>query len=482
MAHPLEHFYPYLPVWAQNLGISLYGLAYKRERLGGQFEHCVRAFRAREQWTAERLSDYTDRELRRVLLRCFDSVPYYAAAWKAHGVTRSRLERVTAAELPSLPVLPKRDLRQDPDAFVAATTPRRALLRYYSSGTTGTPITAICTAADHQRFIAAREARSFQWAGVSVRWPRAMIGGRMIVPAADAKPPYYRYNFAERQVYLTAYHLGPATVRNYVEGLNRYRPRVFTGYAYSHYLLSRLMLEQGLTLDYTPLAAILGSEKTTPEMRDVISRALKLRVYEEYGAVEQCALATECHRGSLHVNTDFGIVEIVDDDGLPVRPGVEGRLLCTSLVNDTQPLIRYDIGDVGSWSTAQCACGRPLPVLASLVGRQEDAVIAPDGREMVRFHGIFVGMPHLLEAQVVQEEVALIRVRVAGTPEFGADDEELIRRRIAHERLGDVRVVIERVPAIERTARGKFRAVISNIPPEQRRALRRAAGARAVSQ
>lgn len=475
MAHPLERFYPYVPVWAQNLGISLYGYAYKRERLGGCFEEQVRRFRERAEWPAERLRAYTDGELRRILLRAFDLVPYYAAQWKARGISRTQLEKFTAADLPSLPVLPKSDLRADAESFVARDVPRSKIHRYYSSGTTGTPITSFCTSADHQRFFAAREARSFQWAGVSLRRPRAMMGGRMIAPTAHCSPPYYRYNAAERQVYFTAYHIRASTAGNYVEGINRYRPEVFTGYAYSTSLLARLMLEQGLTLDYTPVAAILGSEKLSPDMRAVIGRALKVRVYEEYGSVEQCVLATECSQGSLHVNPDFGIVEIVDDSGQPVPVGTEGRILCTGLLSDTQPLIRYDIGDLAAWSAAPCACGRSLPVLAGMVGRLEDAVIGPDGREISRFHGIFINLPNLVEAQVIQEDISLIRIRVVGTEKFNTADEELMRRRTALERLGDVRVVIERVPAIERTERGKFRAVICKIPPEQREALRRQA-------
>jgi len=473
MAHPLERIYPHFPVWAQNLGISLYGYAYKKERLGGCFEEHVRRFHERAEWTGERLREYTDGELRRILLRAFDLVPYYSREWRARGISRARLEKFTTADLPCLPVLSKHDLRADPDSFVARDVPPRKIHRYYSSGTTGTPITSFCTSADHQRFFAAREARSFQWAGVSLRRPRAMMGGRMISPTAYCSPPYYRYNLAERQVYLTAYHISAATAWNYVEGLNRYRPEVFTGYAYSTSLLARLMLEQGLTLDYTPVAAILGSERFTPEMRAVIRRALKIRVYEEYGSVEQCVLATECTHGSLHVNSDFGLVEIVDEAGRPVPAGTLGRVLCTGLLSDTQPLIRYDIGDLAAWSATPCPCGRNLPVLAELVGRLEDIVIGPDGREISRFHGIFIDVPNLVEAQVIQEEVSLIRIRVVGTAQFNRADEELMRRRVALERLGDVRVEFERVSAIERTERGKFRAVICKVPLKQREALRR---------
>ena len=119
---------------------------------------------------------------------------------------------------------------------------------------------SVCTSNDHRRYIASREVRSFGWAGSSVRRPRSMIGGRLVVSRGVAQPPFYRYNWAERQVYFSAYHIAPDHVADYVAGFHKHRPRLLTGYAYAHYLLARMMTEQGVTLEYAPEAAVLGSE------------------------------------------------------------------------------------------------------------------------------------------------------------------------------------------------------------------------------
>jgi phenylacetate-CoA ligase len=469
MGHFLERFYPYVPVWAQNLGITLYGYKYRHERMAGLYPQYVSEFHERDRCSESDMRSHVERRLRALLLHAFDHVPYYSRKYREAGIARDDLALFRAADLARLPATPKMDLRQDPWSFVATNFRKQDLHRYYSSGSTGTPILAICTADGHRRFLAAREVRSFAWAGASIHLSRSMLGGRMIVPSAASRGPFYRYNSAERQVYFTAYHISPPNVANYVEGFNRYRPRLLTGYAYSHYTLARLMLEQNLRLDYQPDAIVLSSEKLTGEMKNVIQQAFGARAYEEYGAIEQCALATECEQGSLHVSPDFGIVEILDESDRPVPPGVAGRLVCTGLTNDAQPLIRYEIGDVGVWSDKPCSCGRnQLPVLKELVGRLEDAVFGPDGTELVRFHGIFVGLPHVLEAQIVQETLTLLRVRIVATDGFGPEDEKLIRRRITHERLRGMRVEIERVAELERTSRGKFRAVISRLPPHQR--------------
>src|SRR2546421_109536 len=298
MGSALESFYPVVPVWAQNLGISLYGLAWRRERLGGRFEQYVREFRDRDLWTAERLEDYLEKELRMVLRRAFAEVPYYMRKWHNMPMAYAGFRGFRPADLQLLPTVPKHYLRTNPKEFISqAVRKSQRLNRYHSSGTTGTPITAICTPDGHRRFIAAREARSFGWAATSLRKPRSMIGGRRVVPRGTAKPPFHRYNAAEKQVYFSAFHISPTNAPYYVEALNQHQPSVFTGYACSHYLLARMMLEEGLTLDYEPDALVLGSEKLTPEMKRVISEAFRARAYEEYGCVENCMLATECEEG-----------------------------------------------------------------------------------------------------------------------------------------------------------------------------------------
>ena len=459
-----SRLYAAAPVWVQNLGISLYGLSWRQERLGGRFGEYVAQFRDREHWPADRFLAYLDEEVRRVVTRAFATVPHYQRKWSEAGLHAGDLRTFRQRDLPRLPVTRKSDLRAQPEEFVSSPSEASGRLRRYSSsGTTGTPITAICSVDGHRRFIAAREARSFNWAGTSVLGSRSMLGGRLVVPKGNARPPFHRYNWAEQQVYFSAYHISPATAPHYVAALNRHRPRVLTGYASAHYLLGRMMLEGGLRLMYQPEALVLSSEKLTPPMKAVLREAFNARAYEEYGCVENCVLATECEQGRLHANPDFGILEIVDDAGRPVPPGVEGRVLCTSLQNEVQPLIRYEIGDVAAWSSEPCPCGRQqLPVLQEVVGRLEDVVTGPDGRQMVRFHGIFIGLANVIEGQVIQETLHRFTVRLVTTDAFGDPDRELIRRRFA-ERLGEVEVTLEQVPLIPRTERGKFRAVISRV-------------------
>jgi phenylacetate-CoA ligase len=427
----------------------------------------VEEFAARDRWPAERMQEYTESALRSMLVHAWEHVPHYRQAWGAAGIDSGDLRHFSVRELPMLPLVSKSQLRCHPESFLAARQ-SRFLQRESTSGSTGEPVTVVSTKELQRAYLAAREARSFRWAGSSVLYSKATIGGRAVVPRADSPAPFHRFNRAEQQCYFSAFHISPCNTPAYIAALREHRPRVLTGYASSYFSLARMMLAQGLSLGYEPDCLVLCADKPTPEMKAVIRRAFGARPFEEYGSVENAALATECECGGLHAHPDFGILEIVDENGQPVKAGQEGRVICTSLLNRAQPLIRYDVGDIGRWAERPCACGRDhLPVLAEIVGRVEDMVIGPDGREMMRLCSL-QSVPHVIACQVVQHRLDALTVRVIPSDGFSAIDERKIREILGTRRLGDVNIRIERVAELERTASGKVRRVIRRLEPEVR--------------
>ena len=54
-------------------------------------------------------------------------------------------------------------------------------------------------------------------------------------------------------------------------------------------------------------------------------------------------IAHECEYGSLHINDENMIVEILNN-GLPCKDGEQGEIVVTELNNTAMPLIRYQLG------------------------------------------------------------------------------------------------------------------------------------------
>jgi phenylacetate-CoA ligase len=288
--------------------------------------------------------------------------------------------------------------------------------------------------------------------------PRATFSGRLVV-GDEQGPPFYRFNFIERQVYFSAFHLSPRNAAAYVEPLRRHRIRWGTGYSHAWEQLALMMIEQGIPAPPDLRAIITTSEKLTASGRQAIERAFGCKAYQEYGTVEDAVWACEQQDGLLRHSPDSGIVELRRPDGsiIPVGEPGEGEVVATSFIRRSQLFIRYRVGDVAAWAPGH----EDMPAFSEVVGRLEDVVEAPDGRRTVRFHGVFTEVPGVREAQVIQEALDRVRLKVVPSPSYGEATVRELEKRI-HDRLTRaVTVIVEPVDEIPRTKAGKFQAVVS---------------------
>lgn len=453
----LDRLYSRSPLWFQNSMVTTYGIYWHWARFGGDYQKYVESYRVRENYSKDEWHAYQQEQVIKLLDICIHHVPYYQQTWSNY-----EKESAKKGNLAGLPLLEKNALRIDPNVFHRQDIKPYPGLVFYTSGTTGTPISTTFTLPELRNSIALREIRSANWAGVSFSQPRATFSGRMVNPDPEDNTHVYRYNAAEKQVYFSAFHLKPRTALNYIQALKKHKVVWMTGYAVSFYLLARYILEQNLDLPEIR-AIITTSEKLTLEMRRVMEKAYQCRVYEEYSTVENALFASECAHGRLHVSPDSGIVEILRPDGSNSGPGEIGEVVTTCLIRNYQPMVRFRLGDLAAWDPEPCPCGRQMPVLKEVVGRIEDVVKGPDGRQMVRFHGIFVNQPNIIEGQIIQETLSHFTVKVVVTNNFSESDVIDIQNRM-HQRLGsEVSILVERVESIPRTRSGKFKAVITKV-------------------
>ncbi len=458
-----KEFYRVSPVWLQNAAATAFGFVWKWQRYGGRFHETTQEFVSREHSTPEHWRDYQTGQLRDLLAHAQATVPYYGDALGRAGLTPRDCANFRYEDLSTLPLLEKSTVRRRPlDLISSAVNPGR-LHTSETSGTTGTPLTVSFSLASQRAWTAAWEARGRRWAGVRHGMSRAMIGGRRVVPLAQSPPPFWRYNWAERQIYMSAHHVSPANARDYVKALNGFKPDYLIGYGSSYFLLARMMREQGLKMERRPLALLTSGEVLTAEMRTMMEAAYGCPVFDSYGSAESCCLACECEFHRMHVSPDAGIVEVLGADGRPAAEGEPGEIVATGLLNRAQPLIRYRIGDWGRLRHEPCPCGRQMPVLDEIGGRLQDTVVTPDGRLLSRVEGIILGVAHVREGQIIQEQIAEFCIRIVADGDFGERERAVIRAR-CRERLGDVKVRFELAGEIERTERGKFRSVVSKIP------------------
>lgn len=453
--------YGFLPPFLQNIAVSAFGYKWKKRRFGGVFLQELAKFKHRETFTKEQWEEYQLQELRKVLVHAFDTVPYYKKTFGEKEITREQLENIGFDGLAQLPVLTKEDLRLYGKTDLVSSKREEGGEFFASSGSTGTPVNILYSLKMHQRYQAMAEARSRNWAGLTYKNSRGMIGGRRIIADGVSSGPYYRYNFFEKQVYFSAYHISAKTAPEYLEAIKKFQLDYMTGYAMSNYILARFFDE--LKLDVPQMKAVVtSSEKLTAEMRSLMERVYGCKVFDGYSGVEGCAVITECEKGSLHLSPDVGVIELLNENGEPAKPGEKGEIIATGLLNIDQPLIRYKTGDYIILEEKQCSCGRHMPVVKEISGRTEDVVVGADGREMVRFHGIFINLPNVIEGQVIQNDYTDFVLNIVTKNGLNPEEKQTITDRMVSQ-LGEIKVTINELESIPRSANGKFKAVISNV-------------------
>lgn len=456
----MQKLYKHVPVFAQNLMVTAYGYKWRSRRFGGVFNEELKGYKEREQFTPEQWEGYQNGELKKLLLHAIEYVPFYRDKFAKQGLTKEAIQNFTVSDISKLPYLEKDELRKYGESSLLADNKSKGEF-YSSSGSTGTPTKIFFSREMHQKWSAGFEARIRHWAGLTRFSPRGMIGGRRVLPEGISKGPYYRYNSAEKQVYFSAYHISGVTAPNYVYAIRKYKLEYMTGYAASNYFLANFI--NNLSIPAPKLKAVItSSEKLTPEMRDAFFKAYGCKTYDSWSGVEACGLISECEHGSLHMSPDMAIFEVLDNKGHPVKKGESGELVCTGLLNYDQPLIRYRIGDRIKLSEKNCACGRHMPVVEEIEGRVEDVIIGKDGRQMVRFHGIFINIMPIIRGQIIQEGIEHVIIKVAVSQPLSAGEKQLMIDRMVSQ-LGDIKVEVQEVDDIPLSANGKFRAVISKI-------------------
>ena len=232
------------------------------------------------------------------------------------------------------------------------------------------------------------------------------------------------------------------------------------GYALSNYFLADLIVKNKINVSQLK-AVLTSSEKLTDEMRGVFKKAYGCKTYDSYSGVEACGLISENSEGDFLWSPDTGIAEVIDNEG---NIALDGELISTGLLNFDQPLIRYRISDNIKISKSQLTkSGSGMLKVDEVYGRLEDAIITKDGRKIISLYRLFLDIPHLKLAQVIQYTFVEFEINIVVDNSFDLNQKDNIKKRF-YERIGDnINLKINMVSNIPKTASGKYRLTISKL-------------------
>jgi len=330
-----------------------------------------------------------------------------------------------------------------------------------TSGTSGAPL-EVFRSLDSVVWEEAFQMQAWAWAGFRLGEPQAVLRGDTIIPLAQARPPFWLWDGAGRQLFVSSRHLSPATAGAMLDAIAAAGVTMLRAYPSTGYELARLAerLSHGLRLR----AVVTGSEPLFPVQREQIERAFGCRVFDFYGMAERIAYAAQCEHGGYHLNTDYSHVEILDDAGRPTRDF--GSVVGTTLRNHVMPLLRYRVADRARWLDQVCPCGRSYPLIELSSGKVEDQLYDWDGTpvsaSIVTF--AFKGLAHIRQSQVAQVAQDRWLVRVMPDTGYSEADSASLRRNIAEHVTPRIHVEVQLVDEIARLASGKFKWVSQEWP------------------
>lgn len=279
-------------------------------------------------------------------------------------------------DLAVFPVLRKDVLRLRRHEFTADNVDTSGAREVSTSGTSGEPV----------RLLMDRDAnclefvyywRHWGWGGFRLGDKFAELGSHYFLtrPRLGDRPWCWQPHL--RRLILNSGRLSSASAREMAAAVNRFRPRFLKGTASSLYFFARSLQDAGI--NHLEFRCVFSTgESLLPAYRKVMEEVFGCRALDSYGHMERTVAVSECPEGGLHINTDYGVLQIdAEGDG----NGSGGYpVLGTGLHNWVMPLIRYEVGDQVELEDGSCPCGRSFPLVRRLLGRSRDVIITPDGR------------------------------------------------------------------------------------------------------
>ena len=453
--------YYHLPYPLRVLAASTRGYYLNRWRYGPETEQLVEEALEREQWSPQKWKTWQEERLAFTLHRAATQVPYYHDQWLSR---RRKGDKASWDYLENWPILHKESVRKNEQAFLVEDCDARNMFPEHTSGTTGKPLDIWVGRDSNLKWYSLNEARVKFWNGVSRNDRWAILGGQLVASFTHSRPPFWVWNAASNQLYMSSYHLSMEFGAAYIEALHHYKITYLLGYPSSMYSLALIASECNLSSPKLRVA-ISNAETLYQHQRELISEVFQCPTVDTYGMVELVAAASECNKGSLHLWPEVGIIEVMHlDDDIALTDGENGRFICTGLINNDMPLIRYEVGDYGALHAAdqKCSCDRTLPRIKDIEGRIDDVIITPDGRRVGRLSPVFKGDVFIHEAQVIQEDQEHLRILLVPAPGYSSSTDNIITQRL-QDRLGNMHLEFELVDHIPRSANGKFREIVSNL-------------------
>jgi phenylacetate-CoA ligase len=382
----------------------------------GRYRH-LELMRRYEYKPNEELIKLQKKKLFHIVNYAIENVPYYENEVKKRGITFS--ESSIFEDIKKIPILKKETIRERFEDLKSKNY-KGSYYRNHTGGSSGKPLEFLQDLTYNEQNKAAKLFFS-QW----TRWregdftlkiwgsqQEVMSGGKGVKGLLREKALNIKV--------VDSFQMSEEKMRYCVEIINKKKPKLIEGYVQSIYEFAKFIKKNNLRI--RPPKGIITAAGTLHEnMRMLIEEVFGCKVFNQYGSRDAGMMAFSCEeQKGLHLNVFNNYIEVLDQNLNPCKPGETGKVYVTLLNNYVMPFIRYDIGDLATLdeeNDGKCLCGRGLPIIKRVEGREttifktKDGKIIP-GEFFIHFVGVVFNKGFISRFQVIQEDYDHIVVKV----------------------------------------------------------------------
>lgn len=299
---------------------------------------------------------------------CYENISYYRDLFDSIGLKPKDI--AGKEDLYKIPILTKSILKKNIERFYPDKPKSIKYIDFSSGGSTGSPLKYRVSQESYNAGFALLF-RGWGFAGYELGDKVAIIAGGSLVKKDLSflnKLKDYMYSFK----HYAAYAMDDGQLRKYARDMIDWQPKFIRGYPSSIYPLAKFIQKNGLESSFNIKGVFTTSEMLYLPQRKFISEVFDCEVFDTYGLHDGGITAFECNRHTgMHIDTERSILECVNQESQNIY-GQEGKIIATTLIEYSLPLLRYDTGDLGILSEAICPCGCKRPLLKELRGRITD--------------------------------------------------------------------------------------------------------------
>ena len=437
-------------IWARR-----HALVSTAARTAWQFQEKLE----QSQWrAAEQHLAYQLRHLTSLVRHAAANVPFYRRSLA--GIADDR--ELTLEEWRALPILKRRDVQAHKHDLQAETYPENhgKSFQTSSSGSTGLPVVILHNdiTATWQKALTFRmqlwSMRRFDLRLAVIRnypngkadYPNGLLGERW---SDDATLPFQTGSVAALRA--------RTPIPDQVEWLLRQRPQMLVAFPSVLDALAQFAAAENIRMPRLKRIQTVG--EAHPEgIRGAARLAFGAEIFDGYSANEIGPIAVQCPEAEhYHVQSEAVFVEVLGEGDRECAPGETGRVVVTQLHNYAMPLVRYEIGDYATVG-GSCRCGRGLPVIRRILGRQRNMMMMPDGSRFWPSFGtkMYQRVAPVRQAQFVQPAIGRLEARLVTERPITEAEEAALRVLIQARVPTPVEISFAYPESIARNESGKY--------------------------